>query len=108
MVYVPAFAVEDYQNAYRWNNFTIVHISEGCDVAVSLPTNMDISTFSQMYLEMKNVETDQKMHFVMTDKRTYTFKGISPNSMWNVILRNQDGDIFGRMNRETTSLRERD
>ena len=95
-LYVPAFAVEAYQNLDGWKNFTILPIQD-CNLSISLPDGADAQNYAQMWLELTNTKSDQKMHYVMTDQTLYTFSNIKRNTSWNVTLRNERGDVFGQI-----------
>lgn len=98
IVYVPAAAIAKYQDAEEWKNFTILPIQEDIrSLTVDLPQNVMAEDYSQMWLELTNTKSGQKMHYVMTDRSSYTFANIIRNTAWNVMLRNQRGDVFGRI-----------
>ena len=98
VVYVPASAISQYQDANGWKNFTILPILEDIrSVSVSLPANVSVADYTQMWLELTNTKSGQRMHYVMTDRTTYTFANIIRNTSWNVVLRNQRGDVFGKI-----------
>jgi len=97
-VYVPATAVGDYQKADGWKDFTILPISEDIrSLSVVLPESADPSSFARMWLELVNVRSGQRMHYVMTDRRDYTFSNLIRRTTWDVLVRNERGDIFGRL-----------
>ncbi len=98
VVYVPAAAIAQYQDAAGWKDFTILPIQEDIrSLSVSLPEGAKTSDYSQMWLELTNTRSGQKMHYVMTDRTTYTFANIIRNTSWNAVLRNQRGDVFGKI-----------
>lgn len=98
IVYVPAAAIAKYQDAEVWKNFTILPIQEDIrSLTVDLPQNVMAEDYSQMWLELTNTKSGQKMHYVMTDRSSYTFANIIRNTTWNATLRNQRGDVFGRI-----------
>lgn len=98
VVYVPASAISQYQDAKGWKDFTILPIQEDIrSVSVSLPANVSAADYAQMWLELTNTKSGQRMHYVMTDRTTYTFANIICNTSWNVVLRNQRGDVFGKI-----------
>lgn len=51
-----------------------------------------------MWIELTNTKSGQKMHYVMTNRTTYTFANLIKNTSWNVTLRNQRGDVFAQLN----------
>lgn len=100
VVYVPAGAITNYQNAEIWKDFTIVPIQEDIrSLTVNLPKNTDASDFKGMWLEIANTRSGQRMHYVLTDRDSYSFRNLIRNTTWNVYLRNQQGDIFGQIER---------
>lgn len=98
IVYVPASSINQYQDAEGWKNFTILPIQEDIrSISISLPEGANAADYAQMWLELTNTKSGQRMHFVMTDRQTYTFANIIRNTSWNVTLRNERGDIFGQI-----------
>lgn len=98
VVYVPASAISQYQDANGWKDFTILPIQEDIrSISVSLPANVSVADYTQMWLELTNTKNGQRMHYVMTNRTTYTFANIIRNTSWNVVLRNQRGDVFGKI-----------
>lgn len=98
VVYVPAASIAQYQVADGWKNFTILPIQEDIrSLSISLPNGVSTKDYSQMWLELTNTKSGQKMHYVMTDRSSYTFANIIRNTSWNAVLRNQRGDVFGKI-----------
>lgn len=98
VIYVPAAAITQYQDMEAWARFTLLPVQEDIhSVAVSLPDGADASDYAQMWLELTNTKSGQRMHYVMTDRQTYTFANIIRNTSWNVTLRNERGDVFGQI-----------
>lgn len=98
VVYVPAAAIAQYQAAEGWKGFTILPIQEDIrSVSISLPERANAADYAQMWLELTNTKSGQRMHYVMTDRTQYTFANIIRNTSWNVVLRNERGDIFGQI-----------
>ena len=98
VVYVPASAISLYQDATGWKNFTILPIQEDIrSISVSLPDGTHLTDYTNMWLELTNTKSGQKLHYVMTDRQTYTFANIIRNTSWNVTLRNERGDVFGQI-----------
>lgn len=98
IVYVPASSIAQYQEAEGWKNFTILPIQEDIrSLSISLPEDVNVSDYAQMWLELANTKSGQRMHYVMTDRTQYTFTNIIRNTSWNVTLRNERGDIFGQI-----------
>ena len=98
VVYVPAASISQYQEADVWKEFSILPIQEDIrNVTISLPIGTDASVYAQMWLELTNRKSGQKIHYVMTDRTSYTFANIIRNTSWNAVVRNQRGDVFGRI-----------
>ena len=98
VVYVPAAAIAQYQDVEAWGKFTLLPIQEGIrSISISLPEGANAADYAQMWLELTNTKSGQRMHYVMTDRQTYTFANIIRNTSWNVTLRNERGDIFGQI-----------
>lgn len=99
VVYVPAAAIAQYQDTEGWKDFTLLPIQEDIrSISVSLPEGTNAADYTQMWLELTNTKSGQKMHYVMTDRTSYTFANIIRNTSWNVVLRNQNGAVFGQIN----------
>lgn len=98
VVYVPAAAIAQYQDADDWKNFTLLPIQEDIrSISVSLPDDADAADYAKMWLELTNIKSGQRMHYVMTNRTSYTFMNIIRNTSWNVTLRNERGDVFGQI-----------
>ena len=98
VVYVPAAAIAQYQDAEGWKDFTLLPIQEDIrNITVSLPEGAKPADYAQMWLELINTKNGQRIHYVMTDRTTYTFMNIIRNTSWNVTLRNERGDVFGQI-----------
>jgi hypothetical protein len=98
VVFVPPYAISMYQESESWNRFTVLPIKEDLqNLTVRLPENEDASVYSKMWLELTNTKSGQKMHYVMTDRLAYTFSNLIKNTAWNIVLRNERGDVFGRI-----------
>lgn len=98
VVYVPAAAIAQYQDIEAWGEFTLLPIQEDIrSISISLPEGTNAQDYAQMWLELTNTKSGQRMHYVMTDRQTYTFANIIRNTSWNVVLRNERGDVFGQI-----------
>lgn len=99
VVYVPASSLPLYQEANVWKDFTLLPIQDDIhSLAVSLPEGIDTKLYEQMWIELTNTKSGQKMHYVMTNRTTYTFANLIKNTSWNVTLHNQRGDVFAQLN----------
>lgn len=98
VVYVPAAAIAQYQDDEAWGKFTLLPIQEDIrSISISLPEGTNAQDYAQMWLELTNTKSGQRMHYVMTDRQTYTFANIIRNTSWSVVLRNERGDVFGQI-----------
>lgn len=98
VIYVPAVAIAQYQDVEAWGKFTLLPIQEDIrSISISLPKDSKASDYAQMWLELTNTKSGQRMHYVMTDRMQYTFANIIRNTSWNVTLRNERGDVFGQI-----------
>lgn len=98
VVYVPAAAISQYQDMEVWGKFTLLPIQEDIrSISISLPEDANATDYTQMWLELTNAKSGQRMHYVMTNRQTYTFANIIRNTSWNVTLRNERGDVFGQI-----------
>ena len=98
VVYVPASVIPQYQEADGWKNFTILPIQNDIrSITVNLPDNVNASDFKQMWLELTNVKSGQRLHYIMTERSIYTFYNLIHHTTWNIQLRNAAGDVFGKI-----------
>ncbi len=98
VVYVPAAALVQYQEDANWGGFTLLPIQEDIrSITVNLPASVQASDYAQMWLELINVKSGQRLHYVMTDKTKYIFNNVIRNTLWNVVVRNEKGNIFGKI-----------
>lgn len=99
VVYVPASSLARYQADKTWGEFNLMPIQDDIHaLQVSLPQGTDAKVYSQMWIELTNTKSGQKMHYVMTGRDSYTFANLIKNTTWNVTLRNARGDIFAEIN----------
>ena len=93
LLYVPVASISAYSESEQWSRFTILPITEELKtLKVVLPQNGD---YKNMILELENTKNGQKQRFVITDKNTYTFKGLQTKYSYNVIMRTPDGVELG-------------
>lgn len=84
-IYNAAFAAQSDSSTYLHS------------ISVSMSESTDMSYYKNMWLELSNIKSGQCIHYVITDCTQYTFANIIRNSTWNVVLRNEHGDIFGKI-----------
>lgn len=98
IIYVPAAVIAQYQEADGWKDFTFLPIQEDIrSLTVNLPAETTASDYKQMWLELTNIKSGQRLHYILTDRTVYTFPNLIRNTTWNVQLRNEAGDIFGKI-----------
>lgn len=96
VVYVPAAAISQYQKTNTWKDFTLLPIQEDIrSLTVNLPEGTSVGKYTGLWLEITNTRSGQRIHYVLTDKNTYSFRNLIKNTTWNVTLRNQRGNVFG-------------
>ena len=98
IVYVPAEALAQYQEAPGWKDFTILPLSgQVSALEVNLPEGTDPAIYNDMYIELINTKSGQKQRYVVTNRTTYTFNSLIHRTSYNVYLKNAKGDIFGEI-----------
>lgn len=96
VVYVPSMSVGDYAEAEGWKNFVILPIQEGIrSMTVYFPKSFVPSDYKGMRLELTNKKNGQHIHYILTDRTTYTFSNLIRNTVWDVTVKNGRGDVFG-------------
>lgn len=74
VVYVPAVSLNQYQEADGWKEFTILPIQDDIrSITIDLPEENMGSDFSGLWLELTNTKSGQRLHYVMTDRQSYSF-----------------------------------
>ena len=98
VVYVPAAAIAQYQDDPNWSKYIILPIKEDIrTLTVNLPAGANPADYTNMWLELTNTKSGQRMHYVMDNRSSYKFNNIIRNTSWDVVLRNPSGDVFGRI-----------
>ena len=98
VVYVPADALALYQDAEGWKDFTILPLAKQVSaLEVNLPEGPDASIYKDMYIELINAKSGQKLRYVITNRLTYTFNSLVHRTTYNVYLRNAQGDVLGEV-----------
>lgn len=96
VVYVPSSVIPQYQEAEVWKDFTILPIQDDIrSITVCLPKGTSTTDYKQMWLELINVKSGQRIHYIMTERSVYTFYNLIHHTTWNIQLRNEAGDVFG-------------
>lgn len=98
VVYVPADALSLYQSAEVWKDFIILPLAnEVSALEVNLPEGTDVSIYKDMYIELINTKSGQKLRYVVTNRATYTFNSLVHRTSYNVYLKNAQGDVLGQI-----------
>ena len=97
IVYVPAVALEAYKSDYYWNRYTIMPFRSTANLTVNLPAGVDVERYANMRLAITNLTDGTTMHYIVSNKPSYTFMGLNYNTNWQVTLTNQYGDEFGKI-----------
>lgn len=98
IVYVPADAMALYQEAEGWKNFTILPLSNQVSaLEVNMPAGTDPAVYKDMYIELINTKSGQKLRYVITNRTTYTFNSLIHRTSYNVYLKNALGDVLGEI-----------
>lgn len=98
IVYVPADAISLYQEADGWKDFTILPLAkEVSSLEVNLPEGTDANVYKDMFIELVNAKSGQKLRYVITNRLTYTFNSLVHRTSYNVYLRNRQGNVLGQL-----------
>lgn len=98
VIKVPSGSIDLYKGAEGWKDHIILPIDESVyTLNVSLPDDAQDGRYKNMYLELVNAKSGQRVRYVITDRLTYAFSNIIKNTSWNVTLRNERGDVFGHI-----------
>lgn len=98
IVYVPAEAIALYQEAAGWKDFTILPLSgQVSALEVNMPEGTDPAVYKDMYIELINTKSGQKLRYVVTNRTTYTFNSLIHRTSYNVYLKNAQGDVLGEI-----------
>lgn len=99
IVYVPSEAVDRYQEADIWKNFTILPIQETVhSLTVNMPSDIDLGIFKNMTLELVNAKSGQSYRYIITDKNAYVFNNLIENTVYKAYVKNNLNNIFGETN----------
>ena len=98
VVFVPATSIDLYQEAEGWKNLTILPLSSQVNaLEVNLPAGSDDGRFKNMFIELVNANSGQRMRYVISDRTAYTFQNLMYNTKWNVYVKNATGQVLGQM-----------
>lgn len=91
VVYIGSYGGDVYLS------YIIVEATSLRSVSINLPQGSNAADYTNMWLDLTDTESGQKLHYVMSDQATYSFRNIPDNTTWNLVLRNQYGDVFGHI-----------
>ena len=95
-IFVPASVLALYKSATGWSDMTILPLTtEVCDLEVNLPDGINPADYKDMYLEAFSVKSGQRLRYVITDSRTYTFSSVICNTTWEISLKNANDEVLG-------------
>lgn len=98
VVFVPATSIDLYQEATGWKDLTILPLSSQVNaLEVNLPAGSDDGRFKNMFIELVNANSGQRMRYVISDRTAYTFQNLMHNTKWNVYVKNATGQVLGQM-----------
>ena len=107
VIFVPESVLALYQEADGWSDFTLLPIMENVsDLTISMPDSTNMADYEQMWLEITNKINGQKQNYVITGNTSYTFQNLIDSTTWSVEIKNQKGDVFGRI--ETIEIGDND
>ncbi|MBQ8466186.1 MAG: chitobiase/beta-hexosaminidase C-terminal domain-containing protein [Prevotella sp.] len=98
VIFVPATSIDLYQEAAGWKDLTILPLSSQVNaLEVNLPAGSDDGRFKNMFIELVNSNSGQRMRYVISDRTAYTFQNLMHNTKWNVYVKNATGQILGQI-----------
>lgn len=96
-----------YQEADGWKDFTILPLSDEVrSLEVNLPEGSEDGCYKNMFLELINAKSGQKLRYVISDRVTYTFNSLIKNTQYNVYVKNQMGTVLGKI--EGVDIKDKD
>lgn len=99
VIRVPSSALSLYAKDENWCKFTILPLDdEMCALEVALPSDAADGRYKNMSLELKSQTSGQTISFVITDRTSYTFSGLVPDSRYNVSVKSRTGALLGSIN----------
>lgn len=98
VVFVPATSIDLYQEAAGWKDLTILPLQSQVNaLEVNLPANSGDGRFKNMFIELVNSNSGQRMRYVISDRTAYTFQNLMHNTKWNVYVKNATGQVLGEL-----------
>ena len=98
VIFVPAESIDLYQEANGWKDMTILPLQSQVNaLEVNLPAGSDDGRFKNMFIELVNANSGQRMRYVISDRTAYTFQNLMHDTKWNVYVKNAAGQVLGQM-----------
>ena len=99
VVFVPAASIDLYQDADGWKELTLLPLQSQVNaLEVNLPAGSEDGRFKNMFIELVNVKSGQRMRYVISDRTVYTFQNLMHNTTWNIYVKNATGQVLGQIN----------
>lgn len=99
VIRVPSSAMELYKKAEGWKNCQILPLDEEmCSIEVALPADAADGRYRNMNLELKSQTSGQTISRVITERTSYVFSGLVPNSRYNLAVKSRTGALLGAIN----------
>lgn len=98
VAFVPTASIDLYQEADGWKELTILPLQSQVNaLEVNLPDGSEDGRFKNMFLELVNINSGQRMRYVISDRTAYTFQNLMHNTTWNIYVKNGTGQLLGKM-----------
>lgn len=98
VVFVPAASIDLYQEAAGWKDLTLLPLQSQVNaLEVNLPAGSEDGRFKNMFIELVNSNSGQRMRYVVSDRTAYTFQNLMHDTKWNVYVKNAKGQVLGEL-----------
>ena len=99
VIYVPAASVDLYKNAPGWMEFPNILPFQTQVVALELdmPEGVNIDDYKNMFIELVNAKSGQRIRYVITDRLAYSFQNLMQNTTWNAYIKNSKDQVVGKI-----------
>lgn len=99
VVYVPAAAIAQYQDAEGWKDFTILPILEDVhNLDVRMPESCDVNLYLNNVLELTNKQNGQRYKAIITKQSVYSFPYLIKHTKYDLKLLNGRKLVLGTIN----------
>ncbi len=95
-VYVPTSSVPLYKASETWGKYNIVDAETDLGkIEVKMPQGVDLADYRNMYLMLTDEQTQLSTRYVVTDRKSYFFAGLSSDAStsYTVALVNRFGTV---------------